>query len=286
MSFAHPLFLLALAPLLFVAAPLFWRAAGPAPPPGDWRRLMDPALIRLCGPKTPRGRGARLVCGLAAAALILALARPVLNEGATPPPQGLAGRVLAIELLPETEMARQRLAAKPFLDDAPLTPTALVAVSGNAYEITPTTTDRAYLERYLSVLAAELSPTAGRSDPSLGLRRAEALLERAGYAVGQTVYLAAAPPAEGAAPGAPRDGRLRAVLTDPAHEEAWRDRAKDWGARLGAAEDPAAALGDLRRLASVRKADLAGAGAVDLRPWLIALAAALWLALFRRRRAA
>lgn len=285
MSFAHPLFLLALAPLLLVAAPLFWRAAGHAPPPGDWRRLMDPALIRICGPKTPRGRGARMICGLAALALIVALARPVFDKSPTPPPQGLAGRVLAIELLPEAEMARQRLAAKAFLDDAPLTPTAIVAVSGNAYEITPTTTDRAYLERYLSVLAAELSPTAGRSDPALGLRRAEALLERAGYAVGQTVYLAASPPAEGGAPEAPKEGRLRAILTDPAYQDAWRDRADAWGARLGAAGDPASALGDLHRLATLREADLAGSQALDLRSWLVALAAAFWLILFRRRRA-
>lgn len=282
MIFASPFWLLAL-PALAGAAWLLRRGGGLATTlPGQWDRLIDPALRGPLARRLGAAGGARRRPALAAAALTtLALAHPVIGAGDVPAHPDLVGRVLVIETAPGIDPGPQRRLAERLLGPgAP--PTALVAAAGEGYDVVPLTEDRAHLGRYLAVLSDAVMPEHGRR-PAAGLAHAEATLARAGAVVAQTVFLPAAAPPGGAVAGSA--GRsLRVVLAhDDALRRAWRETAAAWGARLAGPEDLDAVRGDLEAALTEEAATRLPGGATDLRPWLAAAAAACWLALFRRR---
>ncbi|MFO7854987.1 MAG: hypothetical protein R6V44_07170 [Paracoccaceae bacterium] len=281
MILASPFWLLAL-PALAAGAWLLRRGGGLATTlPGQWDRLIDPALRGPLARRLGAAGGARWRPALAAAALTaLALAHPVIDAGGAPAHPDLVGRVLVIETAKGVDPGPQRrLAERLLAPGAP--PTALVAAAGEGYDVVPLTEDRAHLGRYLAVLSDAVMPEHGRR-PAAGLAHAEATLARAGTVVGQTVFLPAAPPPPEAAPPAARS--LRVVLAhDDALHRAWRETAGAWGARLAGPDDLGAVRGDLEAALAEEAATGLPGGATDLRPWLAGAAAACWLALFRRR---
>ena len=70
------------------------------------------------------------------------------------------------------------------LDATPEIPTALVVASGDAFNVVPLTTDRAFLDRYLNVIAPDVMPLEGRA-LQVTVAQAEGILTLAGVLAGQ-----------------------------------------------------------------------------------------------------
>ncbi|MEX2518970.1 MAG: hypothetical protein WD969_06525 [Paracoccaceae bacterium] len=285
MSIVAPLALLLLIPV--AAAILLFRNSGPLGSsglPGDWERLIDAPLRRRLALGLAGRDRTRIWLALAAAAfLILALARPVLERDGAPDYANLAGRVLVIEMAPGVDPAPQRRIAERLIDAWPDMPTAIVAVAGAGFDVAPLTTDRAHLLRYLKALAPHLMPERGRR-PGAGVVHAEALLARAGVIAGQIVLLPALAPA-GPRPGG-GGGALRAVIVPDALRDDWGNEAAAWGAALVEEGDVTPVLTALKDACRDARLSAAPGSALDLRSWLTGAAALCWLGLFRRRSAA
>lgn len=285
MTLAFPAALLLLLPM-GVGAVLLWRGGASLVGglPGDWDRLVDPALrAYLALGVAGRERSQILLAGSAAVAIVLALARPIVPFSTEPDYGNFVGRVLVMDMVAGVDPAPQRVLAERLIAGSPEIPTALVATTREAYDVVPLTTDPRHLHRYLAAIDPSLMPVSGRN-PSAGVIQGESLLIRAGAVVGQVVFLPAdAPEASQTAP--PDAGGLRAILVSGETKGLWSDVADRWAARLAGADELDRIVDDLD--AALRDAQLARApeGKLDLRPWLTALAAALWLGLFRRRSA-
>lgn len=287
MSFAAPAALLLLLPVAGGTV-MFWRAArrGAGLLPGDWSRLVAPPL-RAAVARTVTGRDRSRILGAAAAAgcLIVALAEPRMERAGGSDYVNLAGRAIVIDLPPGADSGPQKRAAASLLASAPDFQTALVAVSADAFDVTPTTFDPAPLRRYLDALSPDVMPTAGR-DPRAGLIQAEAALDRAGIVAGQVVlFVAAAPPPEMRRPSEPRPGRPRVIVAPAAEAEGWAGTARGWGATLVTPDELASVEAALRRAEEDARRHVDAETGASLAPWFIGLAMLFWLALFRRRSA-
>jgi hypothetical protein len=258
--------------------------------PGFWPRAVAPALRAYLGRSVVQIGGRQRAALLLLLALLLgaALSGISLGEAETPSLRDLHARVLVIDLGLGDASAGRVAAARRLVDRSKEVPTAVVAVTGRAFDIVPLTRDHAYLDRYLGVLSREVMPIDGRS-PMAGIARAAALLRRAGIEAPQIVLLSgAAPPPAG---GFLRPEDLAAahlwLLPGDGDPAAWNAYAERVDARLAADEAIGPLLDDLERR---RLAAVAGAATIrerrDLTPWLILLALPFWLSAFCRRRAA
>lgn len=279
---AHPLALL----LLLPGAALLWlhRRRGAVGLPGDWARLIERPLRSFVAGRAVLRAGASVtlpvvIWGL----LVLAIARPGIALGTGPEFTNIAGRVIALDLGAGVDINRQRHAAAQVLEMDPGMPTALVLVTGDAFDVVPLTRDRAFLGRYLNVVSPDVMPVEGRS-PAIALAHAEAILTRAGIVAGQVVLITGGPvPDRSTVPPAQW---LRAVVVRPEERDAWEAFAAGTGARLIAPDDLSGIGADLQDAVASARRQLGSSGRLDLTPILAGIAAALWLLLFRRRRAA
>lgn len=278
MSAAIPLYLLLLIPLAGAAWALT-RRMGPAANrlPGGWNALVAPQLKAYLAQRSAarRNRMPILLLGVAAV-IVLALTRPGFHHGRELDLTGVAGRVIVMDAT--TDIARQALFLRELQDATPRVPTAVIAAAGDAYVIAPFTTDPAQIHRYLNVLVPDMMPGEGRR-LHLGLARAEALLNRAGYLAGQVILTAEAPP-PAPVPIAPSES-LRVVVA--LGQGDWSAFADSYGAALRDGAAAARASNDLIELAETAARDSLPGARLDLSPWLIGGAMALWLVLFRRR---
>lgn len=288
----YPLALLLLLPALALA--LWPRAAGAALPaglPGDWARVVEPALraIAAGGDQDTRpGRVGRLPLAIWCL-LVVALAGPGIESGTRQAFGNLAGRVIVLDLGSSSDMAAQRVAAGRLLDRSPEVPTAVVAATSDAFDVMPLTRDRRQIERYLQVLDPGMMPVGGRA-LALAFGHAETILVRAGIVAGQVVLVTGGAPPASAAPGVPARTAspwLRAVVVvGPGAQRsraAWQAYAESEAARLSEGEQLSAVTDDLARAVAQASREAGDRARLDLTPWLIAVAAALWLGLFRRR---
>ena len=286
-SLAHPWALLLAVPILaFLAWPkalrVPWPALAPAGLPGDWRRVVEPPLrAALRGPdlESDRRRGGILVPVLWLL-LVLALAGPGIETGERRDFANLAGRVIVLDLGGAADIADQRLVARRLLDRSPGVPTAIVAATGDAFDVIPLTTDRQAIERYLQVIDAGLMPVGGRALP-LAFAHAEEVLTRASIIAGQVVLVTG-----GAAPAVQDRGTSawsHAIVIAGPGLESWRPFAESVDARLVDAEGLTAVETDLARDLARAAREAGERIRVDLSAWIMALAALLWLGLFRRR---
>lgn len=250
--------------------------------PGDWARIVEPPLRRyLAGDGARDRRGPLALCLLIAALIVLALARPALDRPDGSRFAAIAGRVVVADLGGAApDVARLRLAVSDLLDAATDVPTALIAVAGDAYAVVPLTTDATQIRRYLGALAPDVMPEEGRA-LHRGLTRAEAMLSRAGVAIGQIVLVSAGPPPDPAPATVATD--VERIVAPLAGSEGWEDLAAAHQARLvEAGELPAIATGLHQRAADLTRARAPDA-VLELTPYVVGLALCLWLALFRRR---
>ena len=148
--------------------------------PGDWERLVKPALRNIVGREATQGGAPQLLSFFVLwVVLVTAISRPVwkLEDAANFP--NIAGRVIAMDLGGGADIHSQRLAAAALLDSAPDVPTALVVGSGDAFNVVPLTTDRDFMNRYLNVITPDVMPLEGQALP-VTVAHSEAILTRAG----------------------------------------------------------------------------------------------------------
>jgi Ca-activated chloride channel family protein len=200
--FIHPLWLLALVPLAWLA----WRACRPG---GDnpWRRIVDARLLPLLMVGQTEAGGGRIVLWLVAAGWLvatLALADPTWERKPQPVFQTSAARVVVLDLsssmnasdLKPSRLARARYKVDDVLSLGAEGQTGLVVYAGDAFTVTPLTRDVNTIRAQLGALAPDLMPSDG-SRADLGLLKAEDLLRQAGVSTGQVLLIA-----DGVAPDA------------------------------------------------------------------------------------
>lgn len=282
MTFATPLFLLALIPLAIVAF-LLWRQAPMLVPalPGGWARLIQPELRGFMARDLARpGLGQVWLCLAVAAIMIVGAARPLIPLGQSTDYANLIGRVIVLDA-DRPGIEERRIIVDQLLLAAPDAPTALALVAGDAYLVTPFTTDIAQIDRYLRVAEPDAMPAPGLAVHS-ALALAERVIADARIVAAQIVLVAGADaPAQMAK--IPETDTLRAfvIAGDPA---AWQSGSAQYGADLHAADDLEPVTAALGAAIEDLRADLPGA-VIDISPWVFGLAMVLSLGLFRQRSA-
>jgi len=282
-SISHPLWLLA--PLLALA--LLFVGAARAGLPGGWSRAIHGDLQRFLATGVHQRRSTMRRLALLTLWLLLTTALATISFGSIERPQRrhLEARVVVIDLgVPA--LAEDRIAAARFLiDSAPDVPTAVVAVTEQAFDVVPLTRDAAHLDRYLEVLTADVMPIKGRSLHE-GIERAITLLDRADIQARQiAVFTGDRPPSPGryGEHASDADHNIWLVLPDDT-ETAWEDVAASFSAKLARDGEMEALHRDVdeRRQRAVARS-VSVRERQDVTPWLIVLLLPLWLLLFFRR---
>lgn len=171
--FLHPLWLLALPPLVALAVWLARRRGRD----GAWPRLLDGellSLLRLSGGGA--GRSPWLLIGVIWTLAVLALAGPTWQRQITPAYRAPAAWVVALDVSPSMEaadvppsrIARARYAIDDLLSAAHDARVGLVAFAGDPYTVAPLTSDVATVRNLAQPLAPGLMPESGnRLAPAL-----------------------------------------------------------------------------------------------------------------------
>jgi hypothetical protein len=282
MSFAAPLWLLALLPLLAVA---FLVLRHPnlikAGLPGAWSKVVHPQMQPLLAARVVgQSSGLVPVCLAVAALLVLALARPSLGWSSVTDFENLMARAILLDMSGAADVSAQKLVVADLLAAAPDIPTTLIAVASDGYDVVPLTRDAAFLNRYLQVLGPDVMPEGGRA-LHLGVLHAEAVLDRAGIITRQLVLVTGGEPALGL-PDLPASGRHGALIPIGATHDGWDLQARSLGLDLVDENRARDLAQDLRRRADKALHDVPQNGRMRLGPYLLALAACCWLFLFRR----
>lgn len=166
--FLHPYWLLALPPLLGLAAWLARRRGRD----GAWPRLIDGELLPLLRlSEGGAGRSPWLLVGLVWTLAVLALAGPTWQRQITPAYRAPAAWVVALQLspsmdaadVPPSRIARARYAIDDLLSAAHDARVGLVAFAGDAYTVTPLTSDVATVRNLAQPLSPSLMPESGDS---------------------------------------------------------------------------------------------------------------------------
>lgn len=284
MLLVYPTALVALLPLLAGALWFGRRAAGARfGLPGDWPRAIAGHLRALMIRGAVRGTTPEILLAAAIGVLVvLAIARPTIPLDRTEAFTNIAGRVIALDLGGDIDIHSQRHAVRTLMEDAPGIPTALVVATAEAFDVVPLTTDADFIERYLNVISPDVMPLGGRS-VAVALTHSEDVLASAGIVAGQVILVTG-----GRAPDAdarPATEWHRAVIVPEQAQGDWKGFADQIDARLRSYDD----VGDVSRefLRTVERVILNGDpdSHFEITPYLIGLAAILWLALFRRRKA-
>ncbi len=283
MRLAAPSTLLLLLPALGALVWLKTRfRSGPARLPGDWHRIVEPVLQPFMARYTVAESEPPIWLMLGIwTLLVLALAQPSIDTGASSNYANLAGRVIVLDLGAEADIHKQRLAVIRLIEDAPDVPTAIVVDTSESFEAVPMTTDRTHLERYLQVIEADIMPVDGRF-LELAVAHGEVLLTRASIVAGQVVVISGgAPPArETVVPSQ----WPRALVIASGSLPAWRAYANQTHAQLTDVDGLAPLSRDLNQdiAQAYRRGDPSTRW--DLTPWFTGAALILWLGLFRRRQ--
>jgi Ca-activated chloride channel family protein len=216
--FIRPVWLSALP--LTVLLPWLWRRS--RRPSGDWERVCDPHLLRWLSHQEAAGGARRSrghwAAGAALALAVLALAGPSwqqLPDGSFSARDArvmvldLSNSMLAQDLRPD-RLTRARFRLADLLSETQEGQTGLVAYAGDAYVVSPLTTDTHTIANLLPALRPDVMPVGGsRADLALGM--AVTLLERAGFSRGQVLLVSDSATSADAAKA--RELRDRGVIT-------------------------------------------------------------------------
>ena len=192
--FLQPLWFLALIPLALLYHLL-------RRPPGNdsaWRKVVDPNLLPLL--LSRQGQDSRrLPLFLLAAGWLLtivALANPVWEKKSLPAFQSQAARVVVLDLslsmntqdVKPSRLERARYKVSDILARSKEGQTGLVVFAGDAFMVSPLTTDAGTISDMLRVLDPDIMPVQG-SRVDLGLIKAGELLQQAGAQQGDVLLL-------------------------------------------------------------------------------------------------
>lgn len=164
--FLHPLWLLALPPLLLFVA---WLLRATARDP-QWSRIVDPELLsalRMSGNR--KGSSPWWLLGLLWTVAIVALAGPAWTRLESPAFHARSAWVLVLDLSPSmsasdlqpSRIARARYAAADILAAARDNRIGLVVFAGESHTVSPLTSDVATVRMLLKPLAPGLMPESG-----------------------------------------------------------------------------------------------------------------------------
>ena len=191
--FLHPLWLLALPPLLILAAWLATTTRHDA----QWSRIVDPELLTLLRVKGHhKGSHAWVLLGSLWTVAVLALAGPAWTRLQSPAFKGRSAWVLVLDLspsmsasdLPPNRVTRARYAMADLLGEAHDNRVGLVVFAGETHTVTPLTSDVATVSMLLKPLAPKLMPESG-DDLAPALQEAGRLLQAGAAQHGEVIVL-------------------------------------------------------------------------------------------------
>jgi Ca-activated chloride channel family protein len=318
LHFIRPMWLLLL-PLVLVLPWAWKRTRRPA---GDWSRVCDPHLLRWLSVKQVADKGGRGGVWVATAGLliaILALAGPSWQKLPDASFSARDARVIVFDLsrsmlaedLRPNRLTRARFRLADLLASTEEGQVGLVSYAGDAYIVSPLTSDMNTIANLLPALRPDIIPVAG-SRADLALDMAASLLERSGLSRGEILLVTDSATsrdaakarqlsdrgiltsvlAAGTAEGAPipsgggfvsdRSGNVVIARLD---RPALRSLAEAGGGRYTelAASDSAAGLWlDQEGSEFARRDDALGERWKDMGPWLVLLLLPLALSGFRK----
>ena len=164
--FLHPLWLLALPPLLILVAWLSTKTRHDA----QWSRIVDPELLSLLRVKGNRKSSyAWLLLGLTWTLAVVALAGPAWTRLQSPAFRGQSAWVLVLDLSPSmaatdvepSRVTRARYVAADLLSEAHDNRVGLVVFAGETHTVAPLTSDVATVRMLLKPLSPRLMPESG-----------------------------------------------------------------------------------------------------------------------------
>lgn len=192
--FLRPLWFVALLPLLFTLI-LLYRHKGSQK---DWQDVCDADLLPflLSEKQAPQQRG-RIITGAAACLLvILALAGPTWQRLPTPAFRNESALVIALDLsitmdatdVKPSRVGKARYKIADLLKQRKDGLSALLVYSGDAFTVTPLTTDTATISSQLEALATDIMPSSGRNT-GLAIHKAVDLLKQTGAVQGHILLI-------------------------------------------------------------------------------------------------
>jgi Ca-activated chloride channel family protein len=207
--------------LLPLAMILPWAWKRTLRPSGDWSKVCDPHLLRWLSVKQVTEQGkphGPWLGGLALLIVILALAGPSWQKLPDTSYSVLDARVIAVDLsrsmlagdLRPDRLTRARFRLADLLAETAEGQTGLVAYAGDAYTVSPLTSDTNTIANMLPALRPDVIPVAG-SRADLALDRAASLLERSGYSRGEVLLVTDSADSRDAARA--RELRDRGIIT-------------------------------------------------------------------------
>ncbi len=203
---------------LVILIPWLWRRL--RRPSGDWARVCDPHLLKwlsVGSGSASRGKPGPVLAGLGLLIGILALAGPswvklpdasFTARDARVIALDLSNSMLAGDIRPDRlTQARYRLA--DLLNETSEGQVGMVAFAGDAFVVSPLTSDMNTIANLLPALQPDIIPVSG-SRADLALELSATLLERAGIALGEVLLVTDS--ADGRAAAAARQLRDRGIL--------------------------------------------------------------------------
>jgi Ca-activated chloride channel family protein len=192
--FLQPLWFLALVPALL----LLWFLHQPAMKETAWRRVCDAGLLPhlLTRPDASASQLPLWLLGFGWLLVVIALADPVWEKQPQPVFRNEAARVVVLDLsnsmlspdLKPSRLVRARYKVADILGQHPDGQTGLVVFAGNAFAVTPLTSDAETIRALLDPLEPALMPSQG-SRVDLGLQKAGQLLRQAGLPRGEILLV-------------------------------------------------------------------------------------------------
>ncbi len=166
--------------------------------PGNWQRIIDPALAPYVLSRSSSGRHSYRwwLMALGGIIAVLSLAGPSWNRVEQPVFRSEQAMVIALDLsrsmdaqdLTPSRLARARLKILDILERRKSGQTALVVYSANAFTVTPLTTDVDTVAALVNSLGTDIMPSRG-SYPVAAINKGRQLLEQAGVGYGEVLLM-------------------------------------------------------------------------------------------------
>ena len=166
--------------------------------PGNWQRVVDPALAPyvLSRSATRRHSYRWWLLALGGMLAVLSLAGPSWNRAEQPVFRSEQAMVIALDLsrsmdaqdLKPSRLTRARLKILDILERRKSGQTALVVYSSNAFTVTPLTTDADTVAALVNSLSTDIMPSRG-SYPVAAINKGRQLLDQAGVGYGEVLLI-------------------------------------------------------------------------------------------------
>ncbi|MDH3907874.1 MAG: VWA domain-containing protein, partial [Gammaproteobacteria bacterium] len=193
-QFLRPEWLWAIPAVIATAVLLARRQLGP----GNWQRVVDPALAPHILSGSPRRKSDLRwwLVGITGVIGVLSLAGPAWQRIEQPVYRSDQALVVALDLsrsmdaqdVAPSRMLRARLKILDILERRASGQTALVVYSSNAFTVTPLTNDNDTIAALVNSLSTDIMPSRG-SYPAAAIYKGRQLLDQAGAAFGEVLLI-------------------------------------------------------------------------------------------------